>query len=195
MEHLQIPRLLNVRGNPLSERIESALRSLIPRFRRQYPNLQDELVVTSILEKAGQRIEQREQQSGPIEKLHAYAWVTVKNITVSWMRRSSNRSDLQRIDSETASAILERVPAEAGSPEQIEQAVLLRQAMAHLSEDEWRVCNLKMMGYSGEEIARERGSSTAAVNMVFSRATKKLRAFLTGQTGNNGSRKPTAGSR
>jgi RNA polymerase sigma factor (sigma-70 family) len=188
MEHLQIPRLLNVRGNPLSERIESALRSLIPRFRRQYPNLQDELVVTSIVEKAGQRIEQREQQSGPIEKLHAYAWVTVKNITASWMRRSSNRSELQRIDSEAGSAILERVPAEAGSPEQIEHAVLLREAMAHLSEDEWRVCNLKMMGYSGEEIARERGSSTAAVNMVFSRATKKLRAFLTGQTGNNGSR-------
>ena len=67
--------------------------------------------------------------------------------------------------------------------------------MNHLTKDEWLVCSLKMMGHSADEIARRRGGSTAAVNMVFSRATKKLRALLNGQTANTGGKKSTGGAR
>jgi DNA-directed RNA polymerase specialized sigma24 family protein len=194
MEHLQTPRLLDERGHPLSERIEGALRSLVPKFRRRYPDFQDELQLTTILEKAGQRIAIREEQSGPIEKLHAYAWVTLKNIATSCMRLGSNRLEHQSVGSEASAAILAKVPAEFGSPQQIEREILLRQAMSHLTQDEWLVCSLKMLGYSGEEIASRRGSSTAAVNMVFSRATKKLRALLNGQSGTIGDKKPGGGA-
>ena len=54
----------------------------------------------------------------------------------------------------------------------------LRELEARLTEAEWIVCNLKILGYSSEEIAKQRHSSTAAVNMVFSRAKQKLRRVL-----------------
>jgi len=178
MEHLQAPRLLDERGNPLSSRVEGALRSLVPKFRRQFPAVQDELELTEILEKAGHRIAAREQRSGPIEKLHAYAWVTLRSVVMSWMRRSSHRLTQQTISSDAAEALLSTLPASSGTAKQIEQHVLLHEAMHCLSEGEWIVCNLKMMGYSSEQIARRRHTSTAAVNMVFSRAKQKLRRVL-----------------
>ena len=178
MEHLQEPRLLDERGNPLSTRVESALRSLVPKFRRQFPAVQDELDLTEILEKAGHRIAAREQRSGPIEKLHAYAWVTLRSVVMSWMRRSSHRLTQQTISSDAAEALLSTLPASSGTAKQIEQHVLLHEAMHCLSEGEWIVCNLKMMGYSSEQIARRRHTSTAAVDMIFSRAKQKLRRAL-----------------
>ena len=178
MEHLQTPRLLDERGNPLSSRVEGALRSLVPKFRRQFPAVQDELELTEILEKAGHRIAAREQRSGPIEKLHAYAWVTLRSVVMSWMRRSSHRLTQQTISSDAAEALLSTLPASSGTAKQIEQHVLLHEAMQSLSESEWIVCNLKMMGYSSEQIARRRHTSTAAVDMIFSRAKQKLRRVL-----------------
>ena len=178
MEHLQLPRLLDERGKPLSTRVEGALRGLIPKFRRQFPTVQDELELTEILEKAGRRIAERERRAGPIEKLHGYAWVTLRSIVMSWMRRSSNRLTQHTIDSDESAEVLSTAAAQSGTPEEIEQQILLREAMKHLTEDEWIVCNLKMLGYSSEEIAKRRGSSTAAVNMVFSRAKQKLRRVL-----------------
>ena len=178
MEHLQAPRLLDERGNPLNTRVESALRSLVPKFRRQFPAVQDELDLTEILEKAGHRIAAREQRSGPIEKLHAYAWVTLRSVVMSWMRRSSHRLTQQTISSDAAEALLSTLPASSGTAKQIEQHVLLHEAMHCLSEGEWIVCNLKMMGYSSEQIARRRHTSTAAVDMIFSRAKQKLRRAL-----------------
>ena len=178
MEHLQAPRLPDERGNPLSTRVESALRSLVPKFRRQFPAVQDELDLTEILEKAGHRIAAREQRSGPIEKLHAYAWVTLRSVVMSWMRRSSHRLTQQTISSDAAEALLSTLPASSGTAKQIEQHVLLHEAMQSLSESEWIVCNLKMMGYSSEQIARRRHTSTAAVDMIFSRAKQKLRRAL-----------------
>ena len=178
MEHLQSPRLLDERGNPLSARVDAALRSLIPKFRRHFPSVQDELEVTEILEKAGHRIAERERRSGPIEKLHAYAWVTLRSVVMSWMRRGSQRLSQHTVDSDASADVLSATPAQSGTPEEIEQLIILREAMNHLSQAEWIVCNLKMIGYSSEEIAKRRGSSTAAVNMVFSRAKQKLRRVL-----------------
>jgi RNA polymerase sigma factor (sigma-70 family) len=179
MEHLQIPRLLDERGNPLSTRIESVLRSLVPKFRKRFPALRDELELTEILEKAGTRIALREERSGPIEKLHAYAWVALRSVATSWLRRGRTRLAQKTIASAAGDVLLSAMPAQSGTPEQIEQRILLREAMERLSLDEWLVCNFKRMGFSSEEIARRRHSSTAAVNMLFSRAKQKLRRTLT----------------
>jgi DNA-directed RNA polymerase specialized sigma24 family protein len=178
MENLQVPRLLDERGNPLNTRIEGALRSLVPKLRRSFPAVQDELALTEILEKAGRRIALREQRSGPIESLHGYAWVTLRTIATKWARRGSNRLTQWSVGSEASEAILANVPAQSGTPEQIERDILLREVMDHLTEDELLVCYLKATGYSGEEIARQRGGSTAAANMVFSRAIRKLRRLV-----------------
>jgi RNA polymerase sigma factor (sigma-70 family) len=179
MDHLHVPKLLDERGNPLSSRIEGVLRSLIPKFRKRFPAVRDELDLTEILEEAGNRIASREQRSGPLEKLHGYAWVTLRTVAASWMRRGSNRLRHRTVGAEESQALLSTLPAQSGSLEQIEHNILLREAMDHLSEDEWIVCNLKKMGFSGEQIAKQRGSSTAAAEMVFSRAKQKLRSLLT----------------
>ena len=195
MEHLQAPRLLDERGNPLSTRIETALRSLVPRFRKQFPTVQDELELTEILEKAGTRIARRERQSGPLDKLHAYAWATLRSVFMSWMRRGSHRLTHRTVGSEQSHAILTTLPAQSGTPEQIEQHVLWREAREHLSDWEWTVCSMKIMGYSSAEIGRPRGSSSAAVDMVFSRAKEKLRVVFgvqrEGPSGSAATRAPT----
>src|SRR5262249_27704320 len=72
-----------------------------------------------------------------------------------------------------------------GSSEEIEHQILMREARDHLTESEWIVCNLKMMGYSSEEIATRRSSSTAAVDMGFSPAQQKLRRVLCVQRTNS----------
>ncbi|MEP0848127.1 MAG: sigma-70 family RNA polymerase sigma factor [Phycisphaerae bacterium] len=177
MEHLQVPKLLDENGQPLSPHIETVLRGFVPRLRRRFPIVRDELTLTEILERAGRRIAARERR-GPIERLHAYAWVALERIARSWFRRGANRIVQQTIDSESSNAILANVPARSGSPEVIEQQVLVREALAHLTEDEWMVCNLKMLGLSDQEIAKRRGSTIAATKMVFSRAKQKLRRLL-----------------
>ena len=177
MEQLQVPKLLDEHGQPLDAHIESVLRGFVPKLRRQFPVFRDELTLVDLLETAGRRIAAR-QRRGPIERLHAYAWVALQRVAKSWLRRGANRLVQRTIDSESSAAILATVPAQAGSPEAIEQAILVREAMAHLTADEWIVCNLKMLGLSDEQIARRRGSTVAATKMVFSRAKRKLRRLL-----------------
>jgi DNA-directed RNA polymerase specialized sigma24 family protein len=178
MEHLQVPKLLDEHGQPLSTHIDDALRGLAPRLRREFPAVQDEVDLTEILETAGRRIERREQRAGPIERLHGYAWAALQSIAKSWMRRGANRLMRRTVAPESSEGVLATVPTRSGSPEEIEQTILIREVMAHLTEAEWIVCNLKMMGLSSEEIARRRGSTKAAIDMVFSRAKQKLRRLL-----------------
>jgi RNA polymerase sigma factor (sigma-70 family) len=175
MEQLPTPRLLDEHGQPLSPRIDGALRTLFPKFRKKFPFLRDDVEVIELFEKAGANIALREARHGPIEKLHAFAWVTLKNVALSWLRRGSVQMRLASIDGEDSRTLLSIAPSPEGTPEQIEKAIMLRESMECLTEDEWLVCHLKVSGYSGDEIARQRGSSTAAANMVFSRAIQKLR--------------------
>lgn len=175
MEQLPTPHLLDEQGQPLSPRIDDALRRLFRKFRKKYPFIRDETEVVEIFEKAGSNIALREAQQGPITKLHGFAWVTLKNVTVSWLRRGSVRVRLASIGGEDSSALLSITPAQEGTPEQIEKAIKLRETREALKEDEWLVCHLKLQGYSAREVGQQRGSSSAAANMVFSRAIRKLR--------------------
>lgn len=178
MEPLRNLRLLDADGNPLNARIASALNRLVPRFQKQFPSLRDEQDVTEILEQAGQKIARREREAGPIEKLHGYAWVTLRNVAASWVRRGSGQlkqHTLSSVESETALAAL---PAEIGTPDQIEIAILVREVQAQLSKQERLVLGWKKAGFSSEEIARFRGTSVGAVDALFSRAKHKIRALL-----------------
>ena len=74
------------------------------RLRRQFPALQDEVALTEVMEEAGRRIASREERGGPIEKLHGYAWVTVRSVATSHMRRGSIRLIQKTLDSEASHA-------------------------------------------------------------------------------------------
>lgn len=180
--------LLDSNGNPLSERIQSVLARLLPRLRRQFPVLQDEAVLTDVLEEAGRRIAVREERGGPIDRLHGYAWVTIRSVATSRIRRGSIRLIQNTLESVASDAKLATVPAASGTAEDVERAILLREVLAKLSHEERLVCLWKKAGFSTEEIARHQGRSVGAVGMLFTRAKQKLRAALSTQHGTTGAK-------
>ena len=175
MENLRTLGLLGADGKPLDERLHQALTDLLPRFRRRFPALQDEVEITEVFEEAARRIEKRERQSGPIEKLRGYAWKALESIGVSAYRRSTMQVRLKRVDSRTGPEMVSRLPALDGSVEQIERDILLRQIEASLTPEEARIFHLKALGFSSEEIAQHRGSSVNSVDQVMSRLKRKFR--------------------
>lgn len=178
MEHLRKLGLLDGNGMPFDAHVEDALSRLLPRLRREFPALQDEVVQIQILEEAGRRIAHREENGGPIEKINGYAWVTVRSIAMSRLRQGSGQLLQRTLGSEASGAVLSRVSARDGSAEQIEQSVLLREILAPLTRDEQRVCLWKFMGFSSREIARRRGTTVNAVDLLFFHAKEKIRRTL-----------------
>ena len=96
--------LLDQSGQPLEPRIARALLRLLPRLRRQFPALNDEVVVTQILERAGHRILARERRAGPIAQLYGYAWVTLRSVATSEVRRGSVRVTRRTLQSDASRA-------------------------------------------------------------------------------------------
>lgn len=178
MENMRTLGLLDSNGKPLAERIQRALTGLLPKVRRQFPTLRDDLALAEVVEEAGRRIASREEQGGQIDRLHAYAWVTLRSVATSHLRKPSNRLIRDTVGSKAGEIHLAGVQASHGSPEQIERDILMREAMETLSEEERVVCMWKTGGYSAEDIAKFQGRSVVAVDTLFSRAKQKIRQAL-----------------
>ena len=168
--------LIDSRGKPLNTRLERVLHDLVPRFLRHFPMLRDDVVVAEVMEEDGRRIADREQQRGrPIEKPYGYAWVTIRSIATSRLRRPSSRVVQPTIRSAPSEVLLSKARADRGSPEQIERAIFFREVMAQLNDDEQVVCTLKKLGCSSREIADGLGTSVGAVDTMYCRVKEKLR--------------------
>lgn len=178
MEHLRRFRLLDEDGQPLSAHIANALNGLVPRFRKHFPALQDEDDLTAVFEEAGRKIAHRERERGSIERLHGYAWVTLRSIAASWLRRGSGRLAQHTLPSAESEAVLATLAADTGTPDQIENAIFMREVEPYLSRQERLVLGWKKAGFTSEEIAQFRGTSVGSVDAVFSRAKHKIRALL-----------------
>jgi RNA polymerase sigma factor (sigma-70 family) len=178
MESLRKFGLLDADGKPLDERLLKALNCLLPRFRRRFPAIQDEVEITEVFEEAVRRIQKRERQAGPIEKLRGYAWKALESIGVSVHRRSTMQIRVKRVESRTGPEIVSRLHALDGSVEQIERDILLREIESSLTPEEARIFRLKALGFSSEEIAKSRGSSVNSVDKVMSRLKQKFRALM-----------------
>lgn len=179
MESLRKLGLLDADGKPLEDRLSKVLNALLPRFRRRFPAIQDDVEVTEAFEEAARRITKRERASGPIEKLGGYAWKALESIGVSLQRRGSMQIRFNRVESRTGPDIVSQLRAWDGSVEEIERGVLLRQLEAHMTPEEAWIFNMKAFGHSSEEIAKLRGSSVNSVDKVMSRLKQKIHA-LTG---------------
>lgn len=177
MEHLRTIGLLDSNGQPFHPRIERVLIELLPRLRREFPSLQDDVGLVDILEEAGRRIRHRESR-GPIERLHGYAWVTVRSIAMSRMRLGSFKLHQKTLDSQAGNARLLATPSARGTAAEIEQAVLLRELLRTLSREERMICLWKKAGFSSQEIALHQRRTVVAVDTIFSRAKQKIRKAL-----------------
>ena len=76
--------------------------------------------------------------------------------------------------------------------EQIERDLLLKEALASLSEDERQICLFKTLGYSTDEIARQQQRTPGAVDTMFCRAKQKLRDMLARPASAPSSQAPSA---
>ena len=178
MERMPKYTLLDENGNPLSPHVDDALTRLVPRLLRQFPALHDEPLLIGALENAGRKISNHERQSGPIEKIHAYAWVTLQNTAKSQLRHGRGRLAQKLLESDKNGVSLDALAARTGTADQIEQAILLREVLALLTPEERRVCMWKKGGFTSEEIAEYRGGTASAVHTLLSRARQKIRRLL-----------------
>ena len=60
MERPRDLMLLDHDGHPFNPRIARVLARLLPRLRRQFPQLSDEVTITEVMEEAGARLASRE---------------------------------------------------------------------------------------------------------------------------------------
>lgn len=178
MKRRQQFRLVDETGKPLSPHIAAVLVSLVPRLQREFSMIRDHSLLMDLLEEAGRRIVKRELRLGPIEHLHGYAWVALRSVANSWLRRGSSRLALNTLTSDESGPLLDAMATSAGSPEQIERAILWREVLALLTREERLVCTRRELGFSSREIAKLRGSSAGAVDTLLSRAKDKLRGLL-----------------
>jgi RNA polymerase sigma factor (sigma-70 family) len=175
MESVGKQTLLDADGRPLDPRIQGILRELLPRFRNRFLTLEDEVLVSEIIEEAGRRISDCEAASGPVNNLEAYAWTTVVNIARSRLRHSSMRLASATLPSEASQAVLGSLKSRDGTPQRIEADILLQELLAQLTAEERALCMRKQSGFSSREIARELGTSVARVNTLFYRIKRKFR--------------------
>jgi len=178
MEHVAKIGLVDEAGQPFGAHIDSALRGLLPRLQRQFPALKDEAVIVEVLEQAGRKIAEHERRSGPIEKLHAYAWVTIRNVATSEMRRGSMRIARATVAGDEGADVLDSLRANLGTPEQIEAGILIQEVLAKLTPEEQLICIWKRIGFSSREIAQQQGTTVERVNTFFHRVKRKVREAL-----------------
>ena len=201
--HSRSVSLVDETGGPLDPRIERVLMKMLPRFRRQFPSFRDEVALVDVLEEAARRIARREARLGAIAHLPGYAWVTLRTVATSMLRRGDARIMERIVPSAEGAALLSVAGATSHTAADLERRVLHSQVLALLTPSERRVCALKAAGFSTQQIARSLRRSATSIDTLFSRAKAKARrlAETTTRTGSpqmrgdleNGSLLPNTG--
>ncbi len=180
MEHLRKLGLLDEKGQPVDDRTYAIFDKLVSKFRRRYPRILDEAVLLRIFEAAVRRFLRRERSRGQLDKPHGYAWKVLRSVAVSESRGPSIEGHRFQANERTAATFVSLLPAQHGTPEQIDKQILLNQLRGQLKPEELLVLSAHLGGYSSRQIGRWRGCSPEAVDVMLSRIRKKLRAFVAG---------------
>jgi DNA-directed RNA polymerase specialized sigma24 family protein len=178
MESSTSLRLLDQFGSPLPDRIQHVLAELAPRFRRKFSMIRDEVVLFEILEQAGQQILIHEAEHGKLESLHGFAWVTVRNVAISRLRRGPHLLERSVVGSAESAAVLGRLTAAEGSPEEIERSIFLRQILDQVSERDCNIAIWKRAGFSSRWIGNTLQMSVSAVDTAYAQLRKKQQKLM-----------------
>ena len=138
--------------------------------------IRDEVVLTEIMEQAGQKLLNREARSGCIDQLYGFAWVTVYRVAISQLRRSPYL--LEQPATHSTEKALSRLTSEQSSPASIERGVLASQVLDRLSPRERMIAIWKRSGFSSREIAEKLEISVPAVDTTFCRLRQKVQKLL-----------------
>jgi RNA polymerase sigma factor (sigma-70 family) len=173
MESLRKDTLLDADGRPLDPRIQEVLRALIPRFRRRFLTLRDELLVVEIFEEAGRRIAENAATFTAAKNASAYAFRILCTVALLRLREPSIRLERKTIGSEAGQLVIESLPARDGTPDQIEASILLEEYLEPLTVQEQELCMWKQAGHTSREIAKKLGTSPGYVDNLFYRIKRK----------------------
>jgi DNA-directed RNA polymerase specialized sigma24 family protein len=173
------PTLLDENGQPLDARIQSALHRLLPRFQLAFPVLRDEAVIAGLFEDAGRRIVEAERRLGrPMDKLHGYAWVTLRSVAFSHLRSARGQLDQATLGPAESTVVLAAAPAWSGTSNEIEGRILLAEILATLTLDEQRLLLMKKAGFPSRDIGARLRKSPKAVDMMYSRLRSRILVAL-----------------
>jgi DNA-directed RNA polymerase specialized sigma24 family protein len=165
-------------GNPLPERIQHVLDDLTVTFRSKFRMIRDDVVAVDILEQAGRQIMDHEADNGAAENLHGLAWVTIRNVAVSRLRRGPHLLEQAIARSAKSAAAVSRLRAVEGSPKRIENSIFLREVLDHLTARERKIAIWKKGEYSSQFIAEKLGMSVPSVDSAYSRLREKARRMV-----------------
>ncbi len=174
MEQLRNVTLLDEDGNPVDDRIAETLRRLEPKFRRQFPNIQDDVAATLVGE-AASKVARHVRVFGPLEKPFGFAWKVLKNLGLSALRGRSIELHLKRAVGKDGDDLVSMLRAFDNSAGQIEDHIFMQEAQQYLTQVQRRVWVLKCLGHTSEEAAALLGCSVGAIDVTFTRVKKKMR--------------------
>jgi hypothetical protein len=172
--HTNFVLLLDEFGQPLSTRLQSVLLPLATRLQRQFPALNDDCTLTEVLEESGRRIAAREERKGPLDNVHAYAWVVVRRMAAMRLRHDHWAVTSATLTSAESEMALSRVAAGFATSEQIYNDILCKELLAHLSPMEQQIAKGKSAGHSDDEIARGCGTSCRTIFNAWRRLKRKM---------------------
>ena len=172
--HTHFVLLLDEFGQPLSTRLQSVLLPLATRLQRQFPALNDDCTLTEVLEESGRRIAAREERKGPLDNVHAYAWVVVRRMAAMRLRHDHWAVTSATLTSAESEMALSRVAAGFATSEQIYNDILCNELLAHLSPMEQQIAKGKSAGHSDDEIARGCGTSCRTIFNAWRRLKRKM---------------------
>ncbi len=173
MESVPKETLLDADGRPLDPRVKAVLRDLVPRFRRRFLTLRDELLVTEIFEEAGRLIAEHKAAFDSAENPRAYAFKILCTAALLRLRHSSMRLQQATFGSDAGQSVIESQPSRYGTPEQVEAGILLQEYLAPLTDQERELCMWKEFGYTSREIGKKLGTSPGYVDNLFYRIKRK----------------------
>jgi RNA polymerase sigma factor (sigma-70 family) len=173
MESVGKDTLLDADGRPLDPRIQAVLRELVPRFRRRFLTLRDEVLITEIFEEAGRRITEHKATFDSADNPGAYAFRILRTAALERLRHSSMRLERATFASDAGQAVIESQPSRYGTSEQVEASILLDEHLALLTDQDRELCIWKKLGHTSREIARKLGTSPGYVDNMFYRIKRK----------------------
>lgn len=172
--------MIDKNGRLLAERIQQAMRRLVPRLKRQWPFLRDDAVVHNMVEQAGQRVSEHESKKGPSPRLHGLAWTTLRRLAISWARTPAAQFDVCCEAMPEGEFEVMAPSTREGSPERTYQAVLLHELLRALTTQERVIYAQRLHGFSSAEVAQALGLTRSNVDVTYSRARARLRDLQRG---------------
>jgi hypothetical protein len=166
--------LLDEYGQPLSARLQGALLPFAPRLQREFPALNDVCTVTEVLEESGRRIAAREERKGPLDNLHAYAWVVARRMAALRVRCGEWAIASATLTGAASEVVLRDMPSGFATSEQIFNDILCKELLAQLNPIEQQIAKGKNAGQSDDEIARGCGTSRRTIFNAWRRLKRKM---------------------